>query len=538
MIKVVLTFLICVFALAVNAQHTVGTTNLTNGVSDGYTLFSPLFSFNTYLIDNCGRVINEWQSDYRPGLSVYLLEDGTLMRTARGGGINTDFTAGGVGGGVQLFDWNGNLIWQFLYSTPNYVQHHDIEVMPNGNVLLISFEKKTTTEAIDNGRNPSLLADNELWPDKIVEIQPIGIDSGIVVWEWHMWDHLIQDYDSLKLNYGVVRNHPELINLNYAPFNVADWAHFNSIDYNQDRDEIVISSRSFNELWVIDHSTTTAEAASHVGGNKGKGGDILYRWGNNLAYNAPLSNAALDRQHDIEWIEPGKKDEGSIMIFDNGSDRGYSSVKIVTPILDSNSNYLMNPDTTFGPVIANWEYIAPVPTDFHSASLSGANRMLNGNVFICEGTKGKFTEIDSLNNIVWEYLNPLTNSGTATQGGALPGANNIFKAIKYDVSFSGFSGKDLTPGQPLELNPDLSNCILTSNEEIIHNKNIQFYPNPFKGYLNFSSELLNKKITIYNVFGGIVFEEYMTKNYVDLSFLSKGIYWIKTGNIVEKVSKL
>jgi len=35
---------------------------------------------------------------------------------------------------------------------------------------------------------------------------------------------------------------------------------------------------------VIDHSTTTAQAAGHSGGTYGKGGDLLYRWGNPNAY--------------------------------------------------------------------------------------------------------------------------------------------------------------------------------------------------------------------------------------------------------------
>ena len=33
--------------------------------------------------------------------------------------------------------------------------------------------------------------ENEMWPDKIIELQPIGIDSANVIWEWYFWDHLI-----------------------------------------------------------------------------------------------------------------------------------------------------------------------------------------------------------------------------------------------------------------------------------------------------------------------------------------------------------
>ena len=80
--------------------------------------------------------------------------------------------------------------------------------------------------------------------------------------------------------------------------------HTNSIDYNEEFDQILISVRYFNEIWVIDHSTTTEEAAGHTGGNSGKGGDLLYRWGNpkNIGREPRVINSSLG-QHDASWIE-------------------------------------------------------------------------------------------------------------------------------------------------------------------------------------------------------------------------------------------
>ena len=258
-------------------QHDIGT------LDDGYVLFAPILSTNTYLIDKCGKQVKSWPSTYRPGQSCYILPDGTLLRS--GNTNNTTFNAGGKGGIIQKIDWNGNVTWNYTISSTTECQHHDIKALPNGNVLAIVWESKTNTEAIAQGRNPSLVP-TTVWSEKIIEIQPVGATGGNIVWEWHVWDHLIQDYDNSKPNFGTVSNNPQLINLNFsASATNSDWIHLNSIDYNPTLDQIILSSHEFDEIWIIDHSTTTTQAASHTGGNSGKGGDLLYRWGNPRAYN-------------------------------------------------------------------------------------------------------------------------------------------------------------------------------------------------------------------------------------------------------------
>ena len=76
-----------------------------------------------------------------------------------------------------------------------------------------------------------------LWPEHIVEVDT---DTDSIVWEWHTWDHLIQDYDSTKSNFGIIAEHPERININFpqgGPLSHGgDWLHINSIDYNADLD--------------------------------------------------------------------------------------------------------------------------------------------------------------------------------------------------------------------------------------------------------------------------------------------------------------
>jgi len=194
------------------ADQTVGLFVHEAGSFDGYTLFAPMRSTTTYLIDNDGRLVHSWAGTRTPGLSVYLLENGHLLRTFT---VNqVDIRAGGAGGGVEEVDWDGNVVWSYEHASESYLQHHDVEDLPDGNVLLISWEVKSAAEAVvAAGRDASLLAGGELWPDYLVEVEPA---TGTAVWEWHVWDHLIQDRDPTKPGYGVVADHPERIDVNFV----------------------------------------------------------------------------------------------------------------------------------------------------------------------------------------------------------------------------------------------------------------------------------------------------------------------------------
>ncbi len=474
---------------------------------NGYTLFAPASYKNTYLIDNEGRLVQSWVSVYEPGQSAYLLENGDLLRT--GYTRNSTFTAGGAGGIVQEFDWDGNLIWEFEYSSNQYLQHHDIEKLPNGNVLILAWEYKSFADAISGGRNPSLMSQNELWPDHIIEVQPDGSTGGNIVWEWHIWDHLIQNYDSTKSNYGIIADHPELIDLNFVAIGTgADWNHSNAVNYNEKFDQIVISVHNFNEIWVIDHSTTTEEAAGHTGGNSGMGGDLLYRWGNPQTYDAgDVSDQKLFVQHDSHWIESGIPGEGNILIFNNGGRRpggNYSSIDEIVPPVDSNGYYYLAPGSAYGPEEPIWTYTAEIPTDFYAQNISGSQRQANGNTLICDGPHGTFFEVTPDTDIVWLYINPVINTGPMTQGDPIPvQQNRVFRAYRYAPDYPGFDGKDLTPGDPIEIYPtnvkEINPGYVPEQFELFQN-----YPNPFNPVTTISFSIPtegNVSLKIFNVIG-------------------------------------
>jgi hypothetical protein len=233
----------------------------------GYTLIAPLNGKKTYLIDMLGRVVRVWESKYTARQEAYFLENGHLLRAATLD--NRERLFGGA------------------------------------------------------GRKPETVPGPWL-ADSLVEVKPIGKTTGDVVWERHAWDQLIQDSDASKANYGEVGKHPVLIDVNFGgeigfpgggfpgppPQDIAkkdapkqdeakkqreldrlktigyvgsptargnmgilpDWTHVNSVAYNAEFDQMMISVRSFGEFWIIDHGTTTALAAGHTGGRRGKGG--------------------------------------------------------------------------------------------------------------------------------------------------------------------------------------------------------------------------------------------------------------------------
>jgi hypothetical protein len=459
----------------------------------GYTLFAPSNSTTTYLVDMAGDRVRSWQSTLTP-LTAELLPDGSLIRAGRvlTQGVPPSQAkqwAPGTSGRIEKFDWDGTPTWSYTLATPDEHLHHDFEVKPNGNVLMITWERKTYAEAVQAGRRPNDVpvapgtgGVRELWPDSIIEVRPNApapgetfAEGGEIVWRWDLWDHLVQNVDRTKDNYGNVARSPHKIDINYYVKGTgmggvpSDWTHFNSIDYNPELEQIIVSPREFSEFWIIDQSTTTEEARGGTGGRSGKGGDILFRWGNPAAYKrGTWRNQQLFYQHDPKWIEPGLPGAGNILVFDNGwsqtSQRpSFSRVLEIARPDDGTGRY--KSPTARTPVV--WQYSSNPRSDFFARIISGAQRLPNGNTLINEGTEGRFFEVTRRKRIVWEYRNPVVatgHSGVLRQGERppinqlilgmkIPGVftNMVFRAYRYGTNFSGFVGRDLLSQGPIEL---------------------------------------------------------------------------------------
>ncbi len=434
-------------------QNTVGVLLNKKNAIDGYTLFS--VHDKTYLINNNGKVVNQWNSMYSVGQSAYLLENGNLLRAAEIPAMGR-FTMPSVGGRVELFDWEGNLIWEYNYSTSIATQHHDVYPMPNGNVLILAIEVINGAEAIQKGRKLLTPPFKQLYNEQILELKPKNTNDADIVWEWNVKDHLIQDYSKTKDNYGVISENPQRLDINYTGSSSggANWIHFNSVQYNADLDQIVLTSKHLGEIYIIDHSTTTAEAASSSGGIYGKGGDFLFRWGNPAVYKqGEGDDQKLFGPHFAHWIGRGLEDEGKIIVFNNGEHRTpeYSEVFILTPPAAAPGDYSYEVSTTYGPAKPDYVYGSLLKTDFFSPFKSSAQRLPEGHMLFCEGRSGHFFEIDEKDQIVWEYISPIGGSKILSQGDDPTNESNIvFRAIKYTTDYKAFDGKDLTPGLPVE----------------------------------------------------------------------------------------
>jgi hypothetical protein len=418
------------------------------GVSPGYTLFAPLSSQTTYLIDLDGQVVQTWKSDLLPSAWVYLLDNGHVLRGGSDPGFS-GFAGGGQGGRFQEFDFDGNLVWDFKYNPQGRLPHHDVAVLPNGNILAIVWEIRSAEEARNSGRKPAFTAKNGIWPDMLIEFEPQKPNGGRIVWEWHIWDHLVQDIDPALNNFGDLAQHPELINVNGDTIgNVAtpnpprDVFHTNSVNYNADLDEILLSEPNFNEVWVIDHSTTTQEAASHSGGRSGKGGDLLYRWGNPQTYGRGVeADRLLGFQHDAHWIPQGLPGAGNMMVFSTqtpGPNGDYTKVYEFVPPVDANGRYPIPVDGPFEPAAPVWTYSKP--DTFQASLLSGAERMANGNTMISSGPQGRLFEVTPAGDIVWEYWSPY--------GGNNAAGFTLFRALKVPPDHPGLKDRNLIPLVP------------------------------------------------------------------------------------------
>ena len=228
-------------------------------ISNDYILAVENSSATSYLLNKKGEKIYNWDFTQVSGNDIELLADGSVIGIFKQANPSIDF--GGFGGTAKIIDKENVTIWEYTVSDNNSIAHHDVEILPNGNVLMIVWERILNQNAIEGG----VEFENDIFTEKLIEIDR---SSNSIVWEWNSWDHIVQDKFEDLNNYGNINENPNKININYSIDNPpggnffinGDIMHANGIDYDENKDVIYLSVNYFNEVWVIDHSTTTSEA--------------------------------------------------------------------------------------------------------------------------------------------------------------------------------------------------------------------------------------------------------------------------------------
>ena len=493
---------------------------------NGFALYNSQGSNTTYLIDENQNIAHTWNMTTECNYTVQLKENGNLIRGTKG---NTSVFSNGniaAGGGiVQEIAPDGTIVWEYIYANSDHVSHHDLTLVGD-NVLLTAYEKKTSTELNAAGFNN---ASSEKWPTHFVELEADGNGGANIVWEWHIWDHLCQDTDINKPNYVAdISDYPELIDINMISQGPpgGDWFHVNGVDYNEDLDQIVFSSRFASEIYIIDHSTTTAEAASHSGGNSGMGGDIMYRWGNPANYGMSGSQIIDNAVHDARWItDDGRPNGGYLQIFNNsGVSNNVSAIDGIDTPWDATTNtYVRTPGQAFTPS----SYTTRYECAYSSSGQSASDRMSNGNIYVNtsggQGGAGVMYEVDASGNIVWGPYNADSQKG-----------------FRYECNYPGIIALE----SYMYPNGNITTSCFTATEiNNIDNTIVSIFPNPTNGFINIEinqSDYRINEISVSNILGQSVYNRSINEIdkislVVDLNKYSEGIYILNLIDDFEKI---
>ena len=556
---------------------------------NGYTLFAA--RGKTYLVDMEGYVINQWNV----GTNPRLLDNGNLLDASKA-------DPSGFNGFIEL-DWSGNTVWTYTEKRSNYFPHHDWTRIYNKKLqayttLYIANKNITNEQALAAGATPANAPYSGVQMDAIVEVDM----NGNVVWEWWFFDHVIQDIDPAKSNYvgsgKTISDYPGKININLTGVPLRkDWLHCNSIDYNEELDQIVINSVA-GEFYIIDHGNTfiagdptasTALAATSAG-------DFLYRFGDPARYgqgNPPsiganwttstTGNKQIGGSHDVHWIKPGLPGAGNIQIFNNGEylfeRTSQSYIFEVNPYYNSQKvntgSYVNPPDAGYytwvypnndamkqNKFISNqvvWIYNSKNDQNFFSTIGGSEQRLPNGNTLICSDSQGHLFEVtygDATTSpqVVWEYINPVTEDGIKQIiKDQYPMYNSVFRCYRYTSDDAALKGKTLSKGStisgknPEYLKPEDLLADVASSSQVVpaEFKLSQNYPNPFNPSTKISFSLpssQNVSLKVYDVLGNEVatlVNEEKSPGVYEVSFdarrLPSGVYFysLRAGNYVE-----
>jgi hypothetical protein len=317
--------------------------------SQGYTLFSPAWGDQEYLIDMRGLVVHTWRVTHSN--VAELLPNGNLF-TQNCGKWLEELTPDSET--VWRWEGDGSLV------TPN---HHDFWVGDDTVVSLAAKREPVIPGIFTPGTEPERLR-----TDVIVKLNR----KKEILYRFSFGDHL----DTLCELAGYPLPIPYMRKTGddtYESYGLSDWAHANTIevlpatplgekDSRFKAGNLLFSLRHLDIIGIVDPDKN----------------EIVWCYGPGI----------LDGQH-----QPTMLDDGNILVFDNGTYRGHSIVREIEP--------------TSGRIV--WQY--ENGEDFFSPFRAGNQRLPNGNTFICECDAGHLFEVTPEKEIVWDFWSPFVGQG-------------------------------------------------------------------------------------------------------------------------------
>ena len=276
----------------------------------GVTLFSAVpyeggaFSF-LIAVDEEGEVVWYYRADHVIGY-VTQLRNGNLLYLYRAGAI--EYRAGAI-----EIDWLGNMLRHWIpASLASSVAagdipvsadslHHDMQELPNGNLLGLSTELRRVDQYPSSEADPSAPAETaHVVGDVVVEFTP----DGRIVDSWSLLDLL----DLRRICYGSLDGFWDALYRDFAT-STKDWTHANALFHDPSDDSILVSLRHQDALIKVSRAT----------------GELRWILGTPGGWNPPWHPYLLQPDGEVEWpyhqhsstVTP----EGTILLFDNGNFR-------------------------------------------------------------------------------------------------------------------------------------------------------------------------------------------------------------------------
>lgn len=344
-------------------------------------LIVPDYGRETVLLDSDGKEMLVWKSQQTNAGGARLLKDRALLHVVNRP-LQRPFQQAIFGGGLEILDADSKVVWSFWNATSHHATCGDALQLPNGNILTSIVEWKSREEVIRAGRDPALVDLQGMLVPGLMEVRPSGPTGGIPVWKWSLWDHVYQRSNAALPGFSEEAK-DGCIDINQGRLKRRNWIKPFELDYNAEEKLVVLTMQN-REAWIIDHTTTTEEAATGKGGKKGKGGRLLAK----LAYASSKEHASIPTQS--AWWQTG----GDLAVLRTNSTFVKVSMKDPGKIQVGEHQTARRKQIPF-----------PAP-DGKKINVQNARFFSDGSLALTSGFRGQIVRLSENGQILWRYQNP------------------------------------------------------------------------------------------------------------------------------------